>query len=184
MANSPPPVAWLEILAGYLILLFMAGVGLRLLYKMYQNEIDLAQLLCEPKGKNDCAASMSRFQLLIFTFVITLSLFLIIVGNKPPAFPPIPSEILMLLGISASTYAVGKGIAASNGGGAAAVAQAHGHADAAQASAAGAKGNADVAQSAAAMAQSALTAAQKAAADAQKAAADAAAAVPPRPPQV
>jgi hypothetical protein len=114
VANSPPPVAWLEILAGYLILLFMAGVGLRLLYKMYQNEIDLAQLLCEPKGKNDCAASMSRFQLLIFTFVISLSLFMIIVAAKPPVFPAIPTEILTLLGISASTYAVSKGIQASN----------------------------------------------------------------------
>jgi len=169
VANSPPPVAWLEIFAGYLILLFMAGVGLRLLIKMYRNEIDLAQLLCEPKGKNDCAASMSRFQLLIFTFVITLSLFLIIVGSHPPAFPPIPDQILMLLGISASTYAVGKGIAASNGGGAAAVAQAHDHADAAQ--------------TAAATAQSALAGAQKAAADAQQAAQAAAAVVPPVPPQ-
>lgn len=203
MANlpPPPPVAWLETLAGYLILVFMAGVGLRLLYKMYQNEIDLAKLLCEPKGTDDCAASMSRFQLLIFTFVITLSLFLIIVGNTPLEFPKIPSEILMLLGISASTYAVGKGIAASNGGGGAvtgaaksahdAASQAHGHADAAQASAAGAKGNADVAQdsagkaqSAAATAQSLLTAAQQATADAQQAAKDAAAAAaranPPR----
>jgi hypothetical protein len=169
VANLTDPVVLLEILAGYLILLFMAGVGLRLLYKMYQNEIDLAKLLCEPKAKDDCAASMSRFQLLIFTFVITLSLFLIIVGTKPPAFPQIPDQVLMLLGISASTYAVGKGIAASNGGGAAAVAQAHGHADAAQ--------------TAAATAQSALTAAQKAAADAQQAAKNAAAAVPPGPPQ-
>ena len=57
-------------------------------------------------------ASMSRFQLLIFTLVIALSLFLVVVSNMK--FPDtIPPEILTLLGISASTYAVSKGIQSS-----------------------------------------------------------------------
>src|SRR6202008_5160127 len=57
-------------------------------------------------------ASMSRFQLLIFIFVIAVSLFEV-VENRTTTFPEIPSGILTLLGISASTYAVSKGISYS-----------------------------------------------------------------------
>ena len=49
----------------------------------------------------------------MFTFVISLSLFLVIVSGKngKPAFPDsIPGGILTLLGISGSSYAVGKAI--------------------------------------------------------------------------
>jgi hypothetical protein len=53
---------------------------------------------------------MSRFQLLIFTFVIALSIVIMVVSANPPHFPTIPNEVLILLGISASTYAVSKGI--------------------------------------------------------------------------
>jgi hypothetical protein len=51
---------------------------------------------------------------LIFIFVIALSLVLITVATGAKKFPAIPSEILVLLGISASTYAVGKGIQSSS----------------------------------------------------------------------
>jgi hypothetical protein len=62
---------------------------------------------------------MSRFQLLVFTFVIALSLFLMVVAQNGTKFPEIPANVLTLLGISASTYAVSKGIQAGskNGGG-------------------------------------------------------------------
>jgi hypothetical protein len=53
---------------------------------------------------------MSRLQLLIFTFVIGLSIIMMVVSATPPRFPAIPNEVLILLGISASTYAVSKGI--------------------------------------------------------------------------
>ena len=55
---------------------------------------------------------MSRFQLLIFTFVIAISLFVLVEANRG-SIPDIPSGVLTLLGISASTYAVSKGIAYS-----------------------------------------------------------------------
>jgi hypothetical protein len=77
-------------------------------------KIDISHLLEEksPDGATG-AASMSRFQLLIFTFVIALSLFLIVVntGGFPDKIPP---EVLTLLGISATTYAVSKGIQAGS----------------------------------------------------------------------
>jgi hypothetical protein len=58
---------------------------------------------------------MARFQLLVFTFVIAFSLFLLVAqGGK---FPEISPGVLTLLGISATTYGIGKGIQASMNGG-------------------------------------------------------------------
>lgn len=98
----------LAFLVGSVILINVASIGLVVLINMATNRIDLSDLLKEPDGKT----SLSRLQFLIFTFVISLSLFLITVHNYK--FPDkIPPEILTLLGISASTYAVSKGITAS-----------------------------------------------------------------------
>lgn len=93
---------------GIMVSLFLGLLGLTILALIWTKRIDLSALLNEANGQ----ASMSRFQLLIFTFVIALSLFGVTEYNK--AFPDIPSGILTLLGISASTYAVGKGISYSN----------------------------------------------------------------------
>jgi uncharacterized membrane protein YgcG len=124
-------MARLKVVLSYEILILTFFYGLMVLLYMAAGEIDLTMLLSEPKGTDAqgnplYGASMSRFQLLIFTFVIALSLLLIIIANGATKFPAIPSEILVLLGISASTYAVGKGIqssgsaSGSNGGGGAA----------------------------------------------------------------
>jgi hypothetical protein len=112
------PMARLKIVLAYEILILVFFFGLMVLLYMAAGEIDLSMLLSEPKGndadgKPTYGASMSRFQLLIFTFVIALSLLLIIIANDAKGFPAVPSEILLLLGISASTYAVGKGIQSS-----------------------------------------------------------------------
>lgn len=90
---------------GLLVLVFL--FGFLILLDIASGKIDLSLLLSETSG----GASMSRFQLLIFTFVISLSLFLLVAESKK--FPDIPPAILTLLGISASTYAVSKGIQAS-----------------------------------------------------------------------
>ncbi len=91
-----------------LVLLFL--FGFLILAGIASGKIDISQLLTESGG----GASMSRFQLLIFTFVIGLSFFLIVVSTGK--FPnPIPSEVMTLLGISATTYGVSKGIQATGG---------------------------------------------------------------------
>ncbi len=105
----------LTIVVGYVIVILVFFFGLMVLMAMATNKIDLSGLLCEPTENK---ASMSRFQLLIFTFVIALSLILVILAADKPAFPDIPSGVLLLLGISASTYAVSKGINAGASGGA------------------------------------------------------------------
>ena len=102
----------LTLIAGYLICGLIGLLGIAVLWQIYDGTIDLSRLISEPNGD----ASMSRFQFLVFTFVISLSLFLVIVSGTPdskgkPAFPDsIPGGVLTLLGISGSSYAVGKAI--------------------------------------------------------------------------
>jgi hypothetical protein len=96
----------LSLITGVVFLAFMAGLGALILYGVLKRQIDLTKLISEPDGK----ASMSRLQLLVFTFVISLSLFFIVVGSGKWEFPAISSEILMLLGISSSTTLVSKAI--------------------------------------------------------------------------
>jgi gas vesicle protein len=93
---------------GYVLVTFLGLLGFTVLLWIWQEKIDLTDLVNEANGQ----ASMSRFQLLIFTFVIAVSLFEV-VENRTTTFPEIPSGILTLLGISASTYAVSKGISYS-----------------------------------------------------------------------
>jgi hypothetical protein len=135
---------------GFILCLFIGLLALTILYLIWTNKINLEHLLAEADG----SASMSRFQLLIFTFVIAISFFEIVEHGM--AFPEIPTGVLTLLGISASTYAVGKGISYSQpevmmqgGANADAADAAEAAADEARAHAQDAKVHADVAQQAA-----------------------------------
>jgi hypothetical protein len=102
---------WISALAAWVALGFLGLFGLAILYFVFAQKIDLSGLISEPSGQ----ASMSRFQLLIFTFVIAACLFLIVASKGPPDFPKdIPQGILILLGISSSSYLVSKGIQASS----------------------------------------------------------------------
>lgn len=96
----------LTLLAGYLACGLVGILGFFILWKIADGSIDLSRLISEPNGD----ASLSRFQFLVFTFVIALSLFLVIVSVKPAAFPNIPGTVLSLLGISGSSYLISKGI--------------------------------------------------------------------------
>ena len=58
-------------MCGFVLCAFIGLLGLTILVWIWQGKIDLSQLISEPNG----SASMSRFQLLIFTFVIAISLF-------------------------------------------------------------------------------------------------------------
>ncbi len=89
---------------------FMLVLGLEVLWVIWKNQDRLAYLICEANGQ----ASMSRFQLLVFTFVFATSLIAIVFSSNPPSFPAtIPVEVLELLGISGGTYLLSKGIQAS-----------------------------------------------------------------------
>ena len=94
---------------GLIISFLMGFLGLVIAYLILKGKIDLSKLISEPNGD----ASLSRFQFLLFTFVIAMSLFLIVISKDPPKFPEIPIEILALLGISGGSYIVSKGIQTS-----------------------------------------------------------------------
>jgi hypothetical protein len=100
----------LALFMGWTLAILIGAFALAIIYKIVKGDIDLRYLI----AGNDGDASLSRFQFLIFTFVIALSLFLIIV-NQPngPAFPDIPNSILALLGISGGSYVVSKGVDAN-----------------------------------------------------------------------
>lgn len=94
-----------------ILLLFAFAV----LWKIWNDEIDLSGLLTEipPAGETvgNTKASLSRFQFLIFTFVIA-GLFLML-SIESGGFVDIPQNVLILLGISGGTYVVSKGVTTS-----------------------------------------------------------------------
>ena len=103
----------LAVVVGWILAIFIAGVEIILLYFMISGKIDLRQLISEPRKPSDPPgasgdASMSRFQFLVFTFVIATSLFLIVVANK--IVPEVPTSVVGLLGVSGGSYVISKGI--------------------------------------------------------------------------
>jgi hypothetical protein len=59
-------MATLTLITGYIICVLLGLLGLIVLWKILDGSIDLSELLEETNG----GASMSRFQLLIFTLVL------------------------------------------------------------------------------------------------------------------
>jgi FtsH-binding integral membrane protein len=105
-----PNFKTLALVIGWTLTILVGAFALVIIYKIILGHrpggIDLKHLLAGDDGY----ASLARFQFLIFTFVIALCLFLIIVHQASPTFPPIPGGILALLGISGGSYVVAKGV--------------------------------------------------------------------------
>ena len=107
-------------LAGAVVVVFLGAAGAIVLAKMLWDQIDLRYLVSEDNGN----ASLSRFQFLIFTFVIAASYFLVVIwglttggGNvlqvgadNVLTLPSIPAGVLGLIGISGGSYVISKGI--------------------------------------------------------------------------
>ena len=114
---------YLEIIVGYLVCGIVALFGILLIWRIAADNA-LEDLLDEPESGK---ASTSRFQLVIFTFVVALSFFLVVVSNvklrqsggvvTDTGIPDVPGGVLALLGISASSYLVSRGISKSGNGG-------------------------------------------------------------------
>ena len=123
--NPTPYLQFLELLIGYLLCGIVGLFALLVIWKIANGSIDLTYLLSDDDGW----ASTSRFQLVVFVFVVALSFFLVVVSNVKlrqnagnltdlTGLPDVPGGVLALLGISASSYLVSRGISASttNGG--------------------------------------------------------------------
>ena len=96
------------LVAGWVIVIFVGAFCATFLGLIWTRKIDISRLISEINGDD----SLSRLQFLIFTLVISMSLFLVIMEHQDhPQFPDdIPTGILTLLGISGSSYLVSKGI--------------------------------------------------------------------------
>ena len=103
-------IATLGLVIGWILTVFIGVLALIILKKIWKDEIDLKFLISDEKGD----ASLSRFQFLVFTFVIAMSLFYLVVVNPNPGYPPVPPEILALLGISGGSYVLAKGMQTSH----------------------------------------------------------------------
>ena len=99
----------LGLVIGWILTGFIGLLAIVVLWKIFTGEIDLNYLISDENGW----ASLSRFQFLVFTFVVAMSLFSLIVANTPPKYPEIPNQILALLGISGGSYVLSKGIQTS-----------------------------------------------------------------------
>ncbi len=92
-------------LAAFLFLL--EGI---ILYMIWKRSINLSLLISEQDG----AASFSRFQFLIFTFIIASAYIVLAFGTGAiNGLPTIPDSVLGLIGISGGSYLVSKGIEVS-----------------------------------------------------------------------
>jgi uncharacterized BrkB/YihY/UPF0761 family membrane protein len=96
----------LGLVIGWILTIFVGVLALMILVKIWKGDIDLNYIISDENGW----ASLSRFQFLVFTFVVAMSLFYLVVANTPPKYPVIPKEILALLGISGGSYVLSKGI--------------------------------------------------------------------------
>lgn len=105
-----PNFHFLALVMGWIVTILIAAFALAIIYKMVKGDINLMYLVAGADGD----ASLARFQFLVFTFVIALGLFLIVLSSNPPTFPEkISGGILALLGISSGSYVTAKAVDAS-----------------------------------------------------------------------
>ena len=87
------------------IAIILLGFAALVLWKFFSDKTALIGLISEP---DQSKASLSRFQFLIFTFVVA-GLFLLL-SIEAGTFVEIPTNVLGLLGISSGTYLVAKAV--------------------------------------------------------------------------
>jgi hypothetical protein len=99
--------------AGFAVICaILLGFGALVLWMIFMNRIRLDGLLLEPPAPGETTraakASLSRFQFLIFTFVIA-GLYLLL-SIEAGMFIEIPTNVLGLLGISGGTFLISKAV--------------------------------------------------------------------------
>lgn len=106
---TPQNIAVIGFIAFSLIVIFFAAA---VLWKLADGSIPLAGLIAEPpepgSGDRFGKASLSRFQFLVFTFVVA-GLFLMLC-IETGAFVEIPTNVLGLIGLSGGGFIVSKAV--------------------------------------------------------------------------
>jgi hypothetical protein len=112
---------WVSAVVAISIMILIMTFSLVIAWKLASGKIDLRYLLSEPadptatrpdgQPPEEPKASISRFQFLIFTFVIAgVYLVLCLESGR---FVDIPENVILLLGVSGTSYAASKGIKAA-----------------------------------------------------------------------
>ncbi len=98
----------LTLFIGWSLAVFIGSLEILILWMIGSGKINLSKLISETNGD----ASLSRFQFLIFTFIISMSFILVVLGHEGgPQFPQeIPAGVLALMGVSGGSYVISKGI--------------------------------------------------------------------------
>ena len=109
-----PTIATVGFAAIVAILLGFAAI---VLWKIVRGDINLDDLVSEPPSAGAppgtvAKASLSRFQFLLFTFVVA-GLFLLL-SIEAGDFVDIPGNVLGLIGISGGSYVVSKAVGRSS----------------------------------------------------------------------
>jgi uncharacterized membrane protein len=105
----------ISLLVACILCVIILAIAMTVVWAMLRGRIDLSHLLSEsasaealpdspPAGPPK--ASLSRFQFLVFTFVIA-GLYLVL-SLETGTLIDVPNGVLILLGISGATYAAGK----------------------------------------------------------------------------
>jgi len=104
----------LEIIGTAVIHIVIFGYAVVVLWRIIAGSIPLDGLIAEPPAAGDAAgkASLSRFQFLIFTFVVA-GLFLLL-SIQHGSLVEIPGTVLGLIGISGGSYVVSKAISTAS----------------------------------------------------------------------
>lgn len=89
------------------VTVIILAIGLVIAWKMLTDKIDISSLLEEPDSSK---ASISRFQFLLFAFVVAGLLLMLSIESG--AFVEVPQSVLILLGISGGGYVASKTIQA------------------------------------------------------------------------
>jgi apolipoprotein N-acyltransferase len=99
-----------KFIAAWVMVVFVGALAAIILWKIWTGKIDLTKLISEANGD----ASMSRFQFLLFTFVVVLMWIYLFFCQDCKQIPPLDNSVLGLLGISGGSYIVSKGIQKSH----------------------------------------------------------------------
>lgn len=99
-------MAGAKFVAAWVVVAFVGALAAIILWKIWTGKIDLTKLISETNGD----ASISPFQLMVFTFVVALMWIYLFFCNNCSGFPKIDNGVLALLGISGGSYVVSKGI--------------------------------------------------------------------------
>ena len=96
----------LTLAAGIVLVSVIGLIGALIVFYIATGRIDLKYLVSELDG----SASLSRFQFLLFTFVIAMCFLVLTLDSGQ--FPQVDATVLGLMGVSGGSYVVSKAIQA------------------------------------------------------------------------